>query len=176
MKKNDLKAFKEYLKKLEKKEKSIPEFYEYACRQIALRFLGNVIPDTPVQENKTVEYLLYGKPKTAKIRGGALRRGWIGEVKSGPDPTPSEINNYINTLSVSNNGKSYSITIINSVKYAVFVEEGHRQNIGQFVPILGKRLVSGFVPGQHMMKNAVKNVERMEEGLLKKLAREFFEE
>ena len=36
--------------------------------------------------------------------------------------------------------------------YAPHVEYGHRQNVGQFVPKLGKRLVAPYVAGQLFLK------------------------
>lgn len=36
-------------------------------------------------------------------------------------------------------------------EYAPHVEYGHRQNVGQFVPKLGKRLKASYVPGQHYL-------------------------
>lgn len=40
--------------------------------------------------------------------------------------------------------------------YAPHVEYGHRQNVGQYVPAIGKRLVRAYIPGQHFLQNNVK--------------------
>lgn len=40
--------------------------------------------------------------------------------------------------------------------YAPHVEFGHRQNVGQYVPAIGKRLVKSYVKGQHFLKNNLK--------------------
>ncbi len=37
-------------------------------------------------------------------------------------------------------------------EYAPHVEHGHRQNVGQFVPRLGKRLKAPYVQGQKFLK------------------------
>jgi hypothetical protein len=44
-------------------------------------------------------------------------------------------------------------------EYAPHVEYGHRQNVGQFVPKLGKRLKASYVPGQKFLQREV-SVER----------------
>lgn len=44
-------------------------------------------------------------------------------------------------------------------EYAPHVEYGHRQNVGQFVPRLGKRLKASYVPGQKFLQREV-SVER----------------
>ena len=41
-------------------------------------------------------------------------------------------------------------------EYAPHVEYGHRQNVGQFVPKLGKRLKAPFVEGQHFFATEIK--------------------
>lgn len=40
-------------------------------------------------------------------------------------------------------------------EHAPHVEYGHRQNVGQFVPAIGKRLRASYVPGQHFFRRAV---------------------
>lgn len=44
-----------------------------------------------------------------------------------------------------------------TIHYAPHVEYGHRQKVGQFVPVLGKRLKASFVPGQYFLKSAVED-------------------
>lgn len=41
-------------------------------------------------------------------------------------------------------------------EYAPHVEYGHRQNAGQYVPKLGKRLKAPFVEGQHFFSTEMK--------------------
>ena len=48
-------------------------------------------------------------------------------------------------------GREYRIIITNPVKYASYVEYGHRQTPGRFIPVLGKRTKAGWVKGQFMM-------------------------
>lgn len=40
-------------------------------------------------------------------------------------------------------------------EYAPHVEFGHRQNVGQYVEALGKRLVKPYVQGQHFLRRAL---------------------
>lgn len=42
-----------------------------------------------------------------------------------------------------------------NVYYAVFVEKGHRQQPGRFVPAIGKRLKKSFVAGRPFLKPAL---------------------
>lgn len=52
---------------------------------------------------------------------------------------------------VTKEGNSYKVTIINSMNYASYVEFGHRQEVGRFVPVLKKRLVKPWVKGRFML-------------------------
>ncbi len=53
------------------------------------------------------------------------------------------------------NGKEISIEMFNNAKYAMYVEFGHRQEVGRYVPAIGKRLVKPFVEGKYMMTKSV---------------------
>lgn len=139
-------------------------FFEGCAKECAARFLGKVIRKTPVGKNlyaeeETGEFYKSGKKKgkakTKRVvarQGGTLRRGWTAkteaEAESGGSKDPTQ---YARSLRVDHSGNTYSITITNPVHYASYVENGHRQQPGRFVPAIGKRLKKGFVDGQFMM-------------------------
>lgn len=72
---------------------------------------------------------------------GNLRRSWTAE---GPYFFGSDI----------------VVKLMNNAEYASFVEEGHRQTPGRYVPAIGKRLKASWVPGRWFMKNSVATVEQ----------------
>lgn len=47
------------------------------------------------------------------------------------------------------------VEVYNNTDYVAHVEYGHRQKVGQYVPAIGKRLKKPFVPGKHMLRDAV---------------------
>lgn len=49
-------------------------------------------------------------------------------------------------------GDMLCVEIINPMEYASFVEWGHKQTPGRYVPQIGKRLVKDWVEGAHMMQ------------------------
>ena len=71
------------------------------------------------------------------VKTGDLRRSWqlIGPIFSGAD---------------------ILIELRNSKNYASFVENGHRQTPGRYVPTIGKKLKASWVPGQHFLQKATK--------------------
>ena len=77
-------------------------------------------------------YLGFVKPATPE-RIGTLRSGW--------DASPPVVS-------------GHSVTITNRIYYASYVDLGHRQHPGQFVPPLMKRLKASWVNGRHFTEKA----------------------
>lgn len=76
--------------------------------------------------------------------------------------TPTKTGLLKNSWQVGNAKKQangYVVEVFNSVEYASFVEHGHYQEVGRFVPAIGKRLVSNYVEGKHMLYLSVQEVE-----------------
>ena len=69
------------------------------------------------------------------VQSGELRRSW--QLK-GPFLSGTDI----------------SVELRNSKNYASFVENGHRQTPGRYVPAIGKKLKASWVPGQHFLQKA----------------------
>ena len=130
------------------------ELFTACAKELAARLLRSVIKRTPVgvppSDISPDVYDEYWSGYT----GGTLRRGWTAkseaEAQSGGKAGLNA--GFLNTLAVKKTGNVYTITITNPVKYASYVEYGHRQHVGQFVPALGKKLKRGWVEGQFMLK------------------------
>ena len=70
--------------------------------------------------------------KRTPVREGFLRRNWtVSDVRK--------------------NGSNYEIEVSNSTEYASYVEYGHRQTPGRYVPAIGKRLKKSWVKGKFML-------------------------
>lgn len=67
-----------------------------------------------------------------------------------------------------NTGGSVQVDIVNNTEYAAFVEFGHRQEPGRYVPAIGKRLKVAWVPGRFMLKNSVSSIEKVMVGRVTK--------
>lgn len=87
--------------------------------------------------------------------GGTLRRGWTG----GQKVNVNDVSSYAKGLPVNVMSNEHRIDIINQVEYASYVEYGHRQTPGRYVPALGKRLKQSWVKGQFMMTDSVKELD-----------------
>ena len=71
---------------------------------------------------------------------GDLRRSW---ELTGPDKK----------------GIKFEMDLANNLEYALYVELGHRQEPGRFVPAIGKRLVADYVPGSYMLRDGTRRLE-----------------
>ena len=76
--------------------------------------------------------------------GGTLRRGWDASIGA----------------KAVNTGGGYTVTITNSVEYASYVEFGHRQTPGRYVPAIGKSLKKSWVSGQFFLTKAELELEK----------------
>ena len=52
-------------------------------------------------------------------------------------------------------GETYNMIIGSSLSYFDSVENGHYQEVGRYVPAIGKKLKKGFVQGKHMISQSV---------------------
>lgn len=154
----DTRGLKDFQRKLEKISQSeIDAFLEDCAKELAGRLLRMVVKRTPVGDYShevTVTAKRDGKKhkkgeqytkrvNTSGRRGGTLRRGWTGGQRYSKD--------YVDSLEVRHEAGRYIIEITNQVEWASYVEFGHRQTPGRYVPDLGKQLKQKWVPGKFMM-------------------------
>ena len=170
----------EQLKKLNKRLEQLAKadtdtFLEEMVIDIAKRLLTKVVKRTPVgkkpriaakDENDKKSLGGVNAKKTEKIksksrksksfltregeiyqqywsgyRGGTLRDAWT-------------------ILPIEKQGDNYIVTVINNTEYASYVEYGHRQKPGRYVPALGKKLKSSWVKGHYMLTISTQELER----------------
>ncbi len=170
MGKFDIKGMKELQKQLENLQEKQGEFLESCAKELAARLLAKVIRRTPVgdyskeitvvakrnskKHKKGEEYKKKINPSGKK--GGTLRRGWkAGEIRK--------------------EGNVYKVEISNNIEYAPYVEYGHRQTPGRYVPELGKRLKQGWVPGKFMLTISEQELETIAPKVLENRIKEFME-
>lgn len=94
--------------------------------------------------------------KRTPVVSGNLRRGW----------TATEVRKV---------DGGYQIEVINPAEYASYVEFGHRQTPGRYVPAIGKRLKANWVKGQFMLTISEQELETMAPQILEKKLQKFLE-
>lgn len=95
--------------------------------------------------------------KRTPVKTGELRRNWFA-------------------TKVKKVGNAYEVTVYSAKSYASFVEYGHRQEPGRFVPAIGKRLVKPWVEGRYMLTKSELELEKQAPGLLAKMVQKYLEE
>lgn len=70
---------------------------------------------------------------------------------------PVQTGNLKNSMTSEVSQQEKAVYIGTAVEYAPFVEFGHHQQVGRYVPEIGKRLVRDFVPAKPFLKPAIQN-------------------
>lgn len=146
------------------------------AKELAARLLRDVVKRTPVGKTQETELLVWRKGKdgtarvaknkdgTAKTKlsktytGGTLRRGWT-------------VDNNVTMLI-----GAYTIKVYNNIFYCTYVENGHRQTPGRYVPAIGKRLKRSWVPGKHMLRISAEELQKRAQGIVEKRVKDWLNE
>ncbi len=170
----DFSELEELEKQFEKLAKTdIERFCQEVAKELAARLLAKVIPRTPIGEGsfETIK----GKRFTIKS-GGTLRRGWTAntesEAESGNVPDAMA---YADSLKVLKFGNNYIVVVENPIKYASYVEYGHRQEVGRYVSAIGKRLKKSWVEGKYMLTVSEKELEAELPSILERKMKQYIE-
>lgn len=127
---------------------------------LAAEVLAEVKKNTPIGKKQTEKRKVVNKKGEEVEReyvvhkGGTLQRGWRAK-------------------GAKKVGSIYRAEVYNTVKYAPYVEDGHQQTPGRFVPALGKRLKKSWVPGKHMLLRARMAVQKRAEKICNDRLHEF---
>ena len=98
----------------------------------------------------------------------------VAEVKANEPVVTGNLRRSITSGEVELNGNEYSMAVGSSLSYARYAEEGHKQEVGRYVPAIGKKLKKEFVPGNHVIKDSVdlyqpKLIKRIQETVEKEV-------
>ena len=147
----DYRQVKQFWDNLEQIDREKDEFLQSCAKDLAARLLALVIRRTPKDT-------------------GALKRGWTTQrAGSGAEGLKSNSGRqFAETIKVHHFGDTYVVEIINPVEYASYVEYGHRQQPGRYVPALGVRLKKGWVKGKWMMTVSEKEIQAAAPQILEK--------
>ena len=98
----------------------------------------------------------------------------VAEIKANEPVVTGNLRRSITSGEVELNGNEYSMTVGSSLSYVRYAEEGHKQEVGKYVPAIGKKLKKEFVPGNHVIKDSValyqsKLIKRIQERVEKEV-------
>lgn len=173
----DLSGLTELQSKIEQLKNDKDDFYRNCLKDLAMRILRKVVKRTPTGTPPYWAGEEIVKKYWSGYTGGTMRRGWTAkteeEAKSGSEvPIPV----HVAGLDVKHEGNDYIIVVQNPVHYASFVEYGHRQQPGRFVPHIGRRLVKSWVQGQFMLKISEDELRSEAPAVIERKMQSFLEE
>lgn len=154
----DEKEFLKFQKECKKNSIEVKPALERGLNEIAARLLRRVKQKTPVglsQEGKLMRYKTGVKKGQLKTRigvvhqGGNLRRSWY-------------------TTNLMRREDKSLIVLYNTARYGMYVEYGHRQTPGRFVPAIGKRLKARWVKGRFMLTKSMEEIDSKVPTIMKK--------
>lgn len=153
----DLKQFKKWANQIQAMSQAqVDSVYQDASNRVARQLLAEVKKRTPVgvppADIDAETFAAYWSGYT----GGTLRRTWRAAA-------PYKA------------GNAWTVEITNNTEYASYVEYGHRQHRGQYVPALGKSLKVGWVPGRHMLTLSIQAVQPRADKVLSRALRRYLE-
>ncbi len=170
---SEITKFQKQLEQIEKDGRK--EMCERCAKRLAASLLSLVIPRTPVGNNVT--YINEKGIEETEKNGGTLKRGWTAnsqeEAETGGN---KDIDTFLESVKVEKSGDNYTIVIENPVMYSSYVEYGHRQTPGRYVPAIGKRLKASWVEGKYMLTKSEQDLQSMQVGILERELEEFFKE
>jgi bacteriophage protein of unknown function (DUF646) len=134
----DLSGFDELLKKTQELQDNVSSLNQTITDDLAQHYLAEAIANTPVG---AIAISPDGKYRSESEH---MRRSWEAE----------RINDS-------------TIKVLNTASYASYVNDGHRQRPGRFIPVLGKRLTKTFVKGLHMQEKAEAATRRASDTIMK---------
>lgn len=76
--------------------------------------------------------------------------------------------NLRNSITHEQEDNGHTVVVGTTVKYGPYVELGHHQEVGRYVPAIGKRLVVDFVQGKPYIRPAFENHIGEFQGVLQK--------
>lgn len=156
------------------------KFCRQTARELAARLLADVKKRTPtgsvpddISKNRKSKIAVVGasgkKRKLFSREAAIYQQYWAGY-------TGGSLRNAWTVTLAPRTGSAYVVTIINNLEYASYVEYGHRQQPGRYVPALGKSLKEAWVPGKYMLTIALQDLERILPALLEQRLYSFLQE
>lgn len=172
----DFQALKDLEQRLAKLEQTdFDRFCRETANEIANLLIAKVKKRTPVgvvpddiYDNKKTKVTVTGasgkKRKFLSREAAIYQQYWAGY-------TGGNLRRSWTILPIEKQGNAYIVTLVNNAEYASYVEFGHRQQRGRYVPALGKSLKKGWVKGRFMLTVSEEELEAQLPSLLEQKLR-----
>ena len=138
------------------------EIAQILWNKVKKRTPVGVVPDDIWKNRKTKVSATGASGKTRKFfsREAAIYHDYWSSYEGG------SLRDAWTILPIEKHGDQYTVTIINNLEYASYVEYGHRQTPGRYVPALGKTLKASWVKGRFMLTISEQEVKTLAPSIL----------
>ena len=166
--------------------------FREAAEELAAVYVGSAIRNTPVggtqtREVKEGEYNAskatelgnnkqFNKAKKTAKTSLKVAYKSKGKMKYKIFLSSEHMRRSWDVSNVQKRGSKYRVMISNSASYASYVNDGHRQRPGRYVPILGKRLVKSWVEGLHITDKAESAVRKSQGRIINSIVTKYMKE
>lgn len=111
----------------------------------------------------------------ARVLRGVVKKTPTGIYPSGSGKVGGNLKRRWQVSTPSYRSRKSEVVVSNPVEYASYVEYGHTQEPGRYVPVLGKRLVVSWVPGKHMLTDTVNELRPKAQGIVDRKVKRYLE-
>lgn len=171
---SDLEKLEKQLEKMTSADR-LDNFFEECAKELAARLLEKVQNRTPVSDAVYVNRIVTdANGDKVRYKRGA-KKGKFKRKKVNSNKTSGNLKKGWRIKSITKVGDCYQIRIINPVEYASYVEYGHRQKPGRFVPAIGKRLKKNWVDGKFMLTISEQEIKNIAPRFLEKRLKEYLQ-
>jgi hypothetical protein len=176
----DIAQLRRFAERMDGLQAGVDALATQSVQELAQRMLDKVTRRTPVGKKPKLE-----GPRTERVRalpqgggrgrsyrvltrnGAILERYWNGYVGG-------NLRRSWRVGNVARRGNVYEIEVFNAVEYVSYVEYGHRQRPGRYVPALGKQLKAGWVKGRFMLTVSEEELKVQAPAIVQKRLMEYF--
>lgn len=153
------------------KQKEVDALCSAIANEIASRLLRKVIKRTPVGKSQYVDLLVW--KKTSKGTKVVKNKDGTPKIKPKKVYTGGTLKGAWDVSGISKKLNLIEVEVYNNIFYASYVEYGHRQTSGRYVPAIGKKLKSSWVDGKFMMTVSVQEIKQSANSIVEKRLNEY---
>ena len=171
---DDLERFEKQLRKIADEDK-LNKFFEDCAKELAEKLRRKVVQRTPVGKAEYINEAVTDENGNKVYYKRGKNKGKIKTKRINVHPTSGNLRKGWSIGTVTKVGDSYQVQISNPESYASYVEYGHRQTPGRFVPAIGKRLKKNWAEGRFMLTISEQELKNLTPKFLEKKLKEYLQ-